>query len=107
MADPTRRQILARVSRQPLSVGQICEGLPMTRPAVSQHLKVLREAGLVTFSAVGTKRLYAARPDGLDTLRSELDRFWTQALRNFEHHVRQRHTPATPSPGGQADGQDN
>jgi DNA-binding transcriptional ArsR family regulator len=107
MADPTRRRILARVSRGPLSVGQICEGLPMTRPAVSQHLRVLRDAGLVTFSSVGTKRMYAARPDGLDTLRSELDRFWSQALLNFERQVKQRQARGTPMTGEENDGQDS
>jgi len=64
----------------------------MSRPAVSQHLRVLRDAGLVTFSSVGTKRMYAARLDGLGSVRAELEGFWTQALRNFEQQVGRRHT---------------
>lgn len=91
MADPTRRVILSRVAERPLSVGQLAEHLPtMTRPNVSQHLRVLRDAGLVAVESVGTKRIYSARPDALQQLRTELDGFWNQALANFEQRIDQR-----------------
>jgi DNA-binding transcriptional ArsR family regulator len=87
LADPTRRDILARVARAPLSVTEIAEGITTTRPNVSQHLRVLRDAGLVRADAVGTKRIYSARPDGLAALRAELDRFWGEALANFKERA--------------------
>jgi DNA-binding transcriptional ArsR family regulator len=91
LADPTRRVILARVAERPLSVGQLADHLPtMTRPNVSQHLRVLREAGLVAVESVGTKRIYSARPDALQELRAELDGFWNQALTDFRRRVEQR-----------------
>jgi DNA-binding transcriptional ArsR family regulator len=91
LADPTRRTILARVAERPLSVGQLADHLPtMTRPNVSQHLRVLREAGLVTVESEGTKRIYSARPEALQTLRTELDGFWNQALANFRRRIDER-----------------
>jgi DNA-binding transcriptional ArsR family regulator len=94
LADPTRRTILARVAADPLSVTQIADRFPtMTRPNVSQHLRVLRDAGLVQVDSVGTRRIYSARPDALMALRTELEGFWTQALDNFKQHVEQpQHT---------------
>jgi DNA-binding transcriptional ArsR family regulator len=90
LADPTRRGILARVAVRPLSVTQIADRLPtMTRPNVSQHLRVLRDAGLVQVDSVGTRRIYSARPDALAALRAELEEFWTQALENFKQRVEQ------------------
>lgn len=83
LADPTRRAIFERLADGPKAVGQLAEGLPVSRPAVSQHLKVLREAGLVVDRAVGTRRVYQLNPAGLGALRAWLDRFWDQALAAF------------------------
>lgn len=83
LADPTRRAIFERLVDGPKAVGQLAEGLPVSRPAVSQHLKVLREAGLVVDRAVGTRRVYQLNPAGLGALRAWLDRFWDQALAAF------------------------
>ncbi|MGW4519173.1 ArsR/SmtB family transcription factor [Streptomyces sp. NPDC004393] len=83
LADPTRRAIFERLADGPKAVGQLAEGLPVSRPAVSQHLRVLKEAGLVVDRAVGTRRLYQLNPAGLGTLRAWLDRFWDQALAAF------------------------
>ena len=84
LADPTRRAVFERVARGPAAVGAIAEELPVSRPAVSQHLKVLKEAGLVTDSADGTRRIYRIDPRGLGALREWLDRFWVQALDDFK-----------------------
>ncbi|MFF3518891.1 ArsR/SmtB family transcription factor [Streptomyces sp. NPDC002573] len=83
LADPTRRAIFECLADGPKAVGQLAEGLPVSRPAVSQHLRVLKEAGLVVDRAVGTRRLYQLNPAGLGTLRAWLDRFWDQALAAF------------------------
>lgn len=83
LGDGTRRQIFERVARRPRSVGELAEGLPVSRPAVSQHLRVLEGAGLVRARAEGTRRIYSADPSGLTALRSWLDRFWTDALDAF------------------------
>jgi DNA-binding transcriptional ArsR family regulator len=83
LADPTRRAIFERLADGPKAVGQLAEGLPVSRPAVSQHLKVLKEAGLVVDRAVGTRRVYQLNPVGLGALRAWLDRFWDQALAAF------------------------
>ena len=83
LGDPTRRSVFERLERGPLAVGAIAEGLPVSRPAVSQHLKVLKEAGLVTDRAEGTRRVYAIDPAGLGQMRAWLDRFWDEALASF------------------------
>ncbi|MGW3027126.1 ArsR/SmtB family transcription factor [Streptomyces sp. NPDC001221] len=83
LADPTRRAIFERLADGPKAVGQLAEGLPVSRPAVSQHLRVLKEAGLVVDRAVGTRRLYQLNPAGLGALRAWLDRFWDQTLAAF------------------------
>ncbi|MDT0469823.1 ArsR/SmtB family transcription factor [Streptomyces gibsoniae] len=83
LADPTRRAIFECLADGPKAVGQLAEGLPVSRPAVSQHLRVLKEAGLVVDRAVGTRRLYQVNPAGLGALRAWLDRFWDQALAAF------------------------
>ncbi|MFF3468710.1 ArsR/SmtB family transcription factor [Streptomyces sp. NPDC002619] len=83
LADPTRRAIFERLVDGPKAVGQLAEGLPVSRPAVSQHLKVLKKAGLVVDRAVGTRRVYQLNPAGLGALRAWLDRFWDQALAAF------------------------
>jgi DNA-binding transcriptional ArsR family regulator len=80
LADPTRRAILANLRGGPLAVGTLADGLPVSRPAVSQHLKVLSDAGLVAVTSEGTRRLYAIDPNGADDLRRYLDSMWDDAL---------------------------
>ncbi|HEX7626395.1 MAG TPA: metalloregulator ArsR/SmtB family transcription factor [Gaiellaceae bacterium] len=80
LGDPTRRAVYERLRSGPRSVGEIADGLPVSRPAVSQHLRVLKEAGLVAERRAGTKRIYELSPRGLAELRSYLDQFWSQAL---------------------------
>ena len=84
LADPTRRKILEQLRDGPRSVGAIAEKLPVSRPAVSQHLKVLKSAGLVIDRAEGTRRVYYIDPHGLGPLRAWFDQFWDQALTNFQ-----------------------
>lgn len=84
LGDPTRREIFERIAERPRAVGELASGLPVSRPAVSQHLKVLKEAGLVVDRAVGTRRIYQLNPDGVDALRAQLDRFWTNALAAYK-----------------------
>lgn len=83
LGDPTRREIFEKLRDGPLSVGELADGLPVSRPAVSQHLRVLREAGLVTGRAVGTRRLYEVDPCGLGQLRDWFDTFWNDVLAAF------------------------
>jgi DNA-binding transcriptional ArsR family regulator len=80
IAEPRRRRILALVRDDELSAGEIAAHFDVTRPAISQHLAVLRDAGLVTERRTGTRRLYRARPEGLDELRAFLEEFWDQRL---------------------------
>ncbi len=89
LADPTRRVIFERLAAKPQAVGELAQGLPVSRPAVSQHLKVLKEAGLVVDRPVGTRRVYRPDPAGLAALRSDLERFWTQALATYKQVVEQ------------------
>jgi DNA-binding transcriptional ArsR family regulator len=89
LGDPTRRAIFERLLAQPRAVGELANEMPISRPAVSQHLRVLKEAGLVFDRPNGTRRIYQANPDGLAALRAELDRFWLQALANFKALVEQ------------------
>jgi DNA-binding transcriptional ArsR family regulator len=89
LGDPTRRQIFERIATRPQAVGELARELPVSRPAVSQHLRVLKLAGLVTDRAAGTRRVYQVDPDGLRRLRTELDRFWTQALATYKQIVEQ------------------
>jgi DNA-binding transcriptional ArsR family regulator len=84
LADGTRRAIVQRLARGPLAVGELARDLPVSRPAVSQHLKVVKCAGLVCERAAGTRRIYRLEPSGLEPLRAELDRFWTQALAAYQ-----------------------
>jgi DNA-binding transcriptional ArsR family regulator len=88
ISDPTRRSVLERLRAGPQSVGAIAEGLPVSRPAVSQHLKVLKEAGLVKDRSEGTRRVYYIDPEGLGELRRWLDQFWDDALASFAKEVR-------------------
>jgi DNA-binding transcriptional ArsR family regulator len=80
LADPTRVAIVERLAQRPMAVGELAAGLPVTRPAVSQHLKVLKEAKLVRDEAEGTRRIYSLDPAGLGPIRQWLDRFWDKAL---------------------------
>jgi DNA-binding transcriptional ArsR family regulator len=84
LGDPTRRAVLEQLRHGPRPVGEIAARLPVSRPAVSQHLRVLREAGLVTERQNGTRRLYRVDPDGLAELREYLEGFWAEALASFK-----------------------
>ena len=84
LADPTRRTIFERVAERPSAVGELANQLPVTRPAVSQHLRVLKDAGLVIDRADGTRRIYALNPSGLEELRGYLDEFWRRSLNAFK-----------------------
>jgi DNA-binding transcriptional ArsR family regulator len=84
LGDGTRRAIFERLVERPRAVGELAGELPVTRPAVSQHLRVLKAAGLVFDRAEGTRRVYAVNADGVERLRGDLDRFWTQALTAFQ-----------------------
>ncbi len=84
LADPTRRAVFERLARGPRAVGELAKGLPVSRPAVSQHLAVLKEAGLVKDQADGTRRLYRIDPAGLGVIRAWLDRFWEDSLASFK-----------------------
>jgi DNA-binding transcriptional ArsR family regulator len=87
LADPTRRAVFEALRAGPRAVGAIAEGVPVSRPAVSQHLKALKQAGLVRARAEGTRRVYYIDPDGLGPLRRWLDEFWTEALDAFKREV--------------------
>ena len=84
LGDPTRRAIFEQLREGPRAVGEIAGDLPVSRPAVSQHLRVLKEAGLVTERRDGTRRLYRLDPDGLAQVRRYFDDFWTEALAGFK-----------------------
>ncbi|MDQ4501534.1 metalloregulator ArsR/SmtB family transcription factor [Sinomonas sp. ASV322] len=88
MGDHTRRAILELLAVRPCPVGELAEQLPVSRPAVSQHLKVLKETGLVSDETVGTRRVYRLNPAGVQALRDQLDMFWNRALANYETAVR-------------------
>ena len=87
LADPTRRKVFERLSRRALSVGEVADGLPVSRPAVSQHLKVLLDAGLVVMSSVGTRNVYQVNPRAIAEMRAYLDKFWENALAAFKDAV--------------------
>jgi DNA-binding transcriptional ArsR family regulator len=91
LADPTRLKVFERLARGPRAVGELANGLPVSRPAVSQHLKVLKEAGLVTDRAEGARRVYQIDPQGLGQLRAWLDRFWDEALDAFKAEAERKH----------------
>jgi DNA-binding transcriptional ArsR family regulator len=90
LGDPTRRSIFERLRDGPRSVGELATGLPVSRPAVSQHLRVLKEAGLVTERRNGTRRLYRLDPRGLEQLRAYFERFWDDALEAFKDAAERR-----------------
>ena len=87
LGDPTRRAIFERLAERPRAVGELASELPVSRPAVSQHLKVLKDARLVVDSRAGTRRIYQVDPDGLGALRGYLDHFWDQALAGYRSAV--------------------
>ncbi len=89
LADPTRREIFELLAERPRAVGELAGVLPVSRPAVSQHLRVLKHVGLVTDHAEGTRRIYRIDPSGLDELRTYLDSFWSRALAAFKAAVEQ------------------
>jgi DNA-binding transcriptional ArsR family regulator len=84
LGDPTRRAILDRLLNGPMPVGELARQFPISRPAISQHLRVLKRARLVTDRPVGNRRLYAVDPAGVEALRTYFDRFWAQALAAFK-----------------------
>jgi DNA-binding transcriptional ArsR family regulator len=84
LGDPTRRAIFARLAEHPRAVGELASELPVSRPAVSQHLKVLKDAGLVVDRPAGNRRIYRLDPTGVEALRAQLDSFWNQALATYK-----------------------
>jgi DNA-binding transcriptional ArsR family regulator len=84
LGDPTRRAIFELVARRPQSVGELAENLPITRQAVSQHLRVLKDGGLVVDTAVGTRRIYRLNPDGVAAIQAYFQRIWDDALTAFQ-----------------------
>ena len=87
LGDPSRQAILDSLSDGPRAVGELAADLPISRPAVSQHLKVLKEAGLVIDEQIGTRRLYRVDPEALRLVREHLDRFWERSLSSFQKRV--------------------
>jgi DNA-binding transcriptional ArsR family regulator len=92
LADPTRRSIFERLADGPQAVGDLARHFPVSRPAVSQHLRVLKDAGLVQDRAEGRRRMYAVDPSGIDEMRRWLDRFWDRALAAFAEAVEAEET---------------
>ena len=91
LGDPTRRAIVASLAERPMAVGELAADLPVSRPAVSQALKILKDAGLVSERAAGTRRIYRLNPTAVAALRDQLDAFWTRALGSYEDVVAQPH----------------
>ena len=90
LGDPTRRAIFERLAERPWAVGELARELPVSRPAVSQHLKVLKNAGLVIDRPAGARRIYQLDPDGVGDLRAYLDQFWSRALAAYKEAVERR-----------------
>jgi DNA-binding transcriptional ArsR family regulator len=90
LGDATRRAIVQRLLRGPVSVGKLAEEFPVSRPAISQHLRVLKQASLVTDQVSGTRRVYQLNPEGFETLRSYFDQFWSIALTAFQQKVEEQ-----------------
>jgi DNA-binding transcriptional ArsR family regulator len=101
LADPTRREIFERLARSPRAVGELARELPVSRPAVSQHLRALKDAGLVLHRAHGTRNVYEIDPNGLGALRAWLDQFWAEALESFKAEV-EKDEPTQPQRHGGA-----
>jgi DNA-binding transcriptional ArsR family regulator len=89
LGDPTRKAIFELLADRPRAVGELARELPVSRPAVSQHLKVLKDSGLVVDRPVGTRRIYRVEPDGLAALRADLERFWSKVLVAYKVAVEQ------------------
>ncbi|WP_170603783.1 ArsR/SmtB family transcription factor [Ruegeria arenilitoris] len=87
LADPTRRRVFEAIAKHPYAVGELSNFLPVSRPAISQHLKVLSDAGLVICRPEGTRRIYSARPEGLAEIRAWLDKYWSELLESFSSEV--------------------
>jgi DNA-binding transcriptional ArsR family regulator len=96
LGDPTRLAIVTCLAERPRAVGELADQLPISRPAVSQHLKVLKDAGLVTDRAAGTRRVYRLSPEGLGALRDQLETFWTRALDGYQDVVAEDPTEERP-----------
>ncbi|MBV9817175.1 MAG: winged helix-turn-helix transcriptional regulator [Solirubrobacterales bacterium] len=92
LGDPTRREIFERLSARPSPVGELAASLPVSRPAVSQHLRVLRDVGLVRDEPAGTRRIYSVDHAGLAVLRTYLDQFWSRSLTAFAAHAQREET---------------
>ena len=99
LADPTRRQLFERLRGGPRAVGELARGLPVSRPAVSQHLAVLKTAGLVRDTAQGTRRVYEIDPEGLGAIRAWLDELWSDALGRFGASLPGDDEPGAPRGG--------
>lgn len=87
LGDPTRRAIFEQLATNPSAVGELSQQFPISRPAVSQHLKVLKDAGLVTARAAGNRRIYQLNPDGVGAVRAYFDQFWKQSLADYKAAV--------------------
>ncbi len=90
LGDPTRRAILARLLLGPSSVSKLAAEFPVSRPAISQHLRILKDANLVTDEAAGTRRVYQLNPQGFESLRAYFDQFWAHALNQFKQKVEEQ-----------------
>jgi DNA-binding transcriptional ArsR family regulator len=97
LGDPTRRAILARLLNGPVAVGELAEDFPVSRPAISQHLRVLKRANLVVDRAAGNRRLYQLNPAGFETLREYFEQFWGQALSAFKRKVEEQTPERIPN----------
>ena len=84
LGDATRRAVFERLAERPMAVGELAAGLPVSRPAVSQHLRVLKDAGLVSERREGTRRIYSVEPDGVAELRQYFEQFWERSLTSFK-----------------------
>jgi DNA-binding transcriptional ArsR family regulator len=103
LGDPTRRAIVECLAERPRAVGELADDLPISRPAVSQHLRVLKEAGLVTDQAAGTRRIYRLNPAGVAALRDQLDTYWNRALAGYQDAVASPDPADAPGAGGEQD----
>ncbi|HKD96426.1 MAG TPA: metalloregulator ArsR/SmtB family transcription factor [Micromonosporaceae bacterium] len=97
IADPTRRAIVERLAQRPQAVVELAEDLPISRPAVSQHLKILKDAGLVSDQASGNRRVYRLNPAGVAALRDQLETFWNRALDNYRNVAAEPTTADEPT----------
>lgn len=103
LADPTRRSVLELVAQRPRSVTELAAALPVSRPAVSQHLRVLKHANLVVDQPVGTRRVYRLDTRGLTELRAYVDQMWRTALASFAAYTEQQYGTDPSTPGGEPD----